>query len=69
MFELTEQEFKDWRSQFVTSKDDKMWLRYAPYAFTEDGIAQLSTIFSSEGAIKGNIQIIRLKLLLFIKFE
>jgi hypothetical protein len=32
MFELTEQEFKDWRSQFVTSNDDKMGLRYAPFA-------------------------------------
>ena len=60
MFELTEQEFKDWRSQFVTSNEDKMGLRYAPYAFTEDGVAQLSTVLSSERAIKVNIQIIRL---------
>ena len=60
MFELTEQEFKEWRSQFVTSNEDKMGLRYAPYAFTEDGVAQLSTVLSSERAIKVNIQIIRL---------
>jgi hypothetical protein len=60
MFKLTEQEFKDWRSQFVTSNEDKMGLRYAPYAFTEDGVAQLSTVLSSERAIKVNIQIIRL---------
>lgn len=60
MFELTEQEFKDWRSQFVTSNEDKMGLRYAPYAFTEDGVAQLSTVLSSERAIRVNIQIIRL---------
>ncbi|MCX6236746.1 MAG: ORF6N domain-containing protein [Bacteroidia bacterium] len=60
MFELTEQEFKDWRSQFVTSNEDKMGLRYSPYAFTEDGVAQLSTVLSSERAIKVNIQIIRL---------
>jgi len=60
MFELTDQEFKDWRSQFVTSNDDKMGLRYAPFAFTEDGVAQLSTVLSSERAIKVNIQIIRL---------
>jgi len=60
MFELTDQEFKDWRSQFVTSNDDKMGLRYAPYAFTEDGVAQLSTVLNSERAIKVNIQIIRL---------
>jgi hypothetical protein len=42
MFELTEQEFKEWRSQFGTSIEDKMGLRYAPYAFTEDGVAQFS---------------------------
>ena len=41
MSELTEQEFKEWRSQFVTSNKDRMVLRYAPYAFTEDDLAQL----------------------------
>jgi len=60
MFELTQAEFENWRSQFVTSNKDKMGLRYAPYAFTEDGVAQLSTVLSSERAIKVNIQIIRL---------
>ena len=56
MFKLNEQEFKEWRSQFVTSNEDKMGLRYAPYAFTEDGVAQLSTVLVSERAIKVNIQ-------------
>ena len=60
MFELSEQEFKDWRSQFVTSNKDKMGLRYAPYAFTEDGVAQLSTVLNSSRAINVNLQIIRL---------
>jgi hypothetical protein len=60
MFELSEDEFNEWRSQFVTSNEDKMGLRYAPMAFTEDGVAQLSTVLSSERAIKVNIQIIRL---------
>ena len=60
MFELNEQEFKDWRSQFVTSNKDKMGLRYAPYAFTEDGVAQLSTVLNSPRAISVNLQIIRL---------
>ncbi|MFN8208567.1 MAG: ORF6N domain-containing protein [Bacteroidales bacterium] len=60
MFELTGQEFNDWRCQIGTSNGDKMGLRYAPYAFTEDGVAQLSTVLSSERAIKVNIQIIRL---------
>ena len=60
MFELTKDEFNNWRSRFGTSNMDKMGLRYAPYAFTEEGIAQLSTVLSSERAIKVNIQIIRL---------
>ena len=60
MFELTVKELKIWRSQFVTSKDDKMGLRYAPFAFTEDGVAQLSTVLNSDVAIKVNIQIIRM---------
>ncbi len=60
MFELTNQEFKEWRSQFVTSNEDRMGLRYAPYAFTEDGVAQLSTVLNSERAIKVNLQIIRM---------
>jgi hypothetical protein len=60
MFELTEQEFKEWRSQFVTSKEDKIGLRYSPMAFTEDGVAQLSTVLNSERAITVNLQIIRL---------
>lgn len=60
MFELTEKEFKEWRSQFVTSSEDKKGLRYAPYAFTEDGVGQLSTVLNSERAITVNLQIIRL---------
>jgi len=35
MFELTNNEFEKWRSQFVTSNEDKRGLRYAPFAFTE----------------------------------
>jgi hypothetical protein len=60
MFALNEQEFNEWRSQFVTSKEDKIGLRYAPMAFTEDGVAQLSTVLNSERAVLVNIQIIRL---------
>jgi hypothetical protein len=60
MFELSLDEFRQWRSQFVTSIKDKMGLRYPPMAFTEDGVAQLSTVLNSERAIKVNIQIIRL---------
>ena len=60
MFELSEKEFNEWRCQFVTSNSDLMGLRYAPMAFTEDGVAQLSTVLNSENAIMVNIQIIRL---------
>jgi len=61
MFELSDQEFQDWRSQFGTSNDgDKMGLRYAPMAFTEQGVAQLSSVLNSPLAIKVNIQIIRI---------
>ena len=60
MFELTDEEFSEWRSQFVTSNRDKKGLRYAPFAFTEDGVAQLSTVLNSERAIKVNLQIIRM---------
>ena len=60
MFELNKDEFEDWRSQFVTSKSDKKGLRYAPYAFTEQGVAMLSGVLNSERAINMNIQIMRI---------
>jgi hypothetical protein len=58
MFQLTEAEFENLRSQFVTSS----WggARYLPYAFTEQGVAMLSSVLKSEVAIQVNIQIIRL---------
>ncbi len=60
MFQLTEQEFKNWRCQIVTSNSgDKMGLRYKPYAFTEQGVAMLSSVLHSKKAIKVNIQIMR----------
>jgi hypothetical protein len=59
MFEMTKQELENWRSQFATSNSDLMGLRYAPYCFTEQGVAMLSSILNSERAIKVNIEIIR----------
>lgn len=59
MFELTKDEFENWRSRFVTSNGDKMGLRYAPMAFTEHGVAMLSSVLKSERAIEVNIAIIR----------
>jgi hypothetical protein len=59
MFVLSPLEFADWRSHFVTSKNDKMGLRHAPMAFTEQGVAMLSTVLTSDRAIDVNIQIMR----------
>ncbi|MBX7136791.1 MAG: ORF6N domain-containing protein [Oligoflexia bacterium] len=57
MFQLSFQEFKDLRSQIVTSS----WggRRTPPYAFTEQGVAMLSGILNSKRAIVVNIEIIR----------
>ncbi len=60
MFQLSKEEFDDWRSQIVTSNPSaKMGLRRAPYGFTEQGVAMLSSVLRSKRAIQVNIQIIR----------
>ena len=58
MFQLTKEEFLNWRSQFVTSRNDKIGLRRPPYAFTEQGVAMLSGILKSDIAINTSILII-----------
>ena len=55
MFKLTKDEFL--RCQIVTSK--RGGRRYLPYAFTEQGVAMLSTVLNSERAIHVNIVIMR----------
>ncbi len=60
MFELSKEEFENWRSQIATSNSDKMGLRYAPMAFTEHGVLMLSSVLNSEKAIQTNIQIMRI---------
>ena len=57
MFQLTKDEFDVLRSQFVTSNERRGGRRYLPYAFTEQGIAMLSSVLHSERAIRVNIQI------------
>lgn len=57
MFQLDDDEFSNWRSQFATSKSDRQGLRYAPFAFTEQGVAMLSAVLRSEKAIKVSIEI------------
>ena len=59
MFQLTKEEFEDWRSQIVMSNRDKMGIRRRPYAFTEQGVAMLSSVLNSDRAIQVNIQIMR----------
>ena len=59
MFELTKKELEYWRCQIGTSNSDKMGLRYKPMAFTEQGVAMLSSVLNSKRAIQVNIQIIR----------
>ena len=63
MFELTHQELAILRSQFVTSRLGEVasWggRRYAPFAFSEQGVAMLSSVLRSERAIAVNIAIMR----------
>jgi len=60
MFELSEEETKNWRCQFGTSNSgEKMGLRYAPFAFTEHGILMLSSVLNSKKAVQVNIAIMR----------
>ncbi|MBR1617068.1 ORF6N domain-containing protein [bacterium] len=55
MFQLTKEEWTNLRSQFVTFKKDIR--KYLPNAFTEQGVAMLSSVLNSERAIQINIQI------------
>ena len=59
MFVLTADELADWRCQFGTSNSERMGLRYPPMAFTEQGVAMLSSVLNSERAIAVNIAIMR----------
>lgn len=57
MFELTQTEFDNMRSQIATSK--RGGTRYVPMAFTEQGVGMLSSVLRSDRAIQVNIQIMR----------
>ena len=62
MFQLTEEELGNWKSQIVTSnplleQTIRMGIRRAPYAFTEQGVAMLSSVLKSDVAIRVSIQI------------
>ena len=59
MFQLSAEEWAALRSQTVTSKPGRGGRRTAPYAFTEQGVAMLSSVLSSPPAIAVNIEIMR----------
>jgi hypothetical protein len=59
MFQLSADEFTALRSQTVTSNTGRGGRRTAPYAFTEQGVAMLSSVLSSPRAIGVNIEIMR----------
>jgi hypothetical protein len=58
MFQLTQEEFSNLKSQIVTSSWGGM-RRSTPYAFTEQGVAMLSSVLRSKRAVQVNIEIIR----------
>jgi hypothetical protein len=59
MLQLTKAEAGALRSQFVTSNEGRGGRRYAPYVFTEQGVAMLSGVLRSDRAIAVNIEIMR----------
>jgi len=58
MFQLTWEEVENPRSQIVTLKPGEN-IKYRPYAFTEQGVAMLSSVLRSERAVRVNIEIMR----------
>lgn len=59
MLRLTDDDVEILRSQSVISSSDHGGRRYAPYAFTEQGVAMLSSVLRSRRAIHANIEIMR----------
>jgi hypothetical protein len=70
MFQLSNDETGAWRSQSATSNPErgmrsqtvtasKRNIRYRPYAFTEQGVAMLSSVLKSERAVLVNVEIMR----------
>lgn len=59
MFQLTWEEADSLRSQIVTLKKRGSHIKYLPYAFTEQGVAMLSSVLKSRRAVLVNIAIMR----------
>lgn len=59
-FQLSSEEFKNWKSQFATSNPSiKMGLRKRPYVFTEYGAVMLANVLRSKHAIRMSIEVVR----------
>jgi len=59
MFQLTKDEFLNWKSQIVISNSDVMSLRKKPLVFTEQGALMLSAVLRSKNAIQMSIEIVK----------
>ena len=59
MFQLTTEEVESLRFQIGTSKKGRGGRRYLPYAFTQEGVAMLSSVLNSQRAVQANINIMR----------
>lgn len=60
MFELKKEEYDSLRSHFVTLENGRgKYSKYLPFAFTEQGVAMLSSVLKSSKAVEVNISIIR----------
>ena len=59
MFQLTKEEFDDLRFQTETSSSGYGGRRYLPYVFTQEGVAMLSSVLTSDRAVQMNVLIMR----------
>ena len=65
MFQLSQEEWDSLKSQSATSKTGRGGRRTPPYAFTQEGVAMLSSVLTSDRAIQVNIEIMRV----FVRFR
>jgi len=59
MFQMTNDELENWKSQIATSNKEIMGLRKQPFVFTEQGVSMLSSVLKSQTAVQTSIQIIK----------
>ena len=59
MFQLSKEEFENWKSQIAMTSAKRRPLSALPYAFTENGVAMLSSVLRTPLAISTNVQIMR----------